>query len=491
MPQLKPIGSPSVVPIYVAFALILLPLAMIGPDRAFALTLPSAAAWCVIGYSVIRLTIKGVQGNNAPISMTFWIFVYIFFGVAALIQLVNGLSDEYSESTLVGAFAVVLLGCVAFDFGASVIGPRQSKGFLNKTIFRASELSRGRAIVLGIGALVATPFLVEAYGGLDKLFLSRNERFQALVRAAGDSDSQVLTQTILALINTPIFVAFMALLALYVHQRKSADPYVKRVSLVTVLVVGTAALIINNPVSSPRWTVGVSVLSILFYVAPWSRRQTFSLTVLGVALLFVLAFPFADAFRATSDPDIAAHLRETSVETEIAEAGSYDAFEQLVNVLRYVDQNGLGYGRQLAGTALFWFPRSAWANKPIPSGPLVAEWRGTSNTNLSLPLWGEFYLDGHVALVAVGMLLYGALAGGIEQQYIASNRETPNFATLFVPIFGAYQIFLLRGSLLGTIAQLVPFVLCMWFCTKRTSSDRAFVPPVETGPPTTYVIARR
>jgi hypothetical protein len=323
-----------------------------------------------------------------------------------------------------------------------------------------------------MAALVSAPALIAAYGGLDQLFLSRDERFRTLVAATGDSDSQALLQIVSAFITTPIFVAFLALLALYLHQRKAVDATVGRINLLTVVVFGVAALVIDNPISTARFLVGTILLSLVFYVVPWNRRSTFSLVAFGMTLLFLVVFPFADIFRRSLEVEVTTHVRETSFESQIVDKGDYDAFEQMTNVVEYVGRHGLGFGRQLAGTALFWFPRSLWSSKPVPSGVLIGEYRGTANTNLSLPLWGELFLDGHIALVVVGFLLYGAFAGSVEMHYAkARTSERPDLSTLFVPVFAAYQIYVLRGSLLSAIAYLVPVVLCMWFCTKRVRDE--------------------
>jgi hypothetical protein len=270
-----------------------------------------------------------------------------------------------------------------------------------------------------------------------------------------------------ALITTPIFVSFLALLAIYLYQRKANDPQLKRVSLLTIIVIGLVALMIDNPVSTARFLIGTIVLSLMFYLAPWGRRSTFSVIAFAITLLFIVVFPFADVYRNSLEVEVTGYVRETSFESQIVDKGDYDAFEQTVNVLDYVDHNGIGYGRQLAGTLLFWFPRTIWQSKPVPSGMLIGEYRGTANVNLSLPLWGELYLDGHIALVVLGFLFYGAFAGAVESQYSRSRVERPNLTTLFVPVFAAYQFYVLRGSLLTATAYLVPVALCMWFCTKR------------------------
>ena len=472
-------SNQNLVPIFVAFGFVLLPIIMIGPARAFALSAPTACAWLVMLYATVRLTLKGLSSENAPLSMTFWVFVYIFFGFVPLVQLnaiETPLSGAYREQELVTAFAVIIAGCIAFDFAATFRRGRPP-GF---RIFGNSQIDRGRALTLGIVALISAPLLVAGFGGLDQLFLSRDERFRAVLAATGDSDSQVVLQIVSALITTPIFVAFLALLAIYLYQRKSNDPTLKRVSLLTVFVIGLVALVIDNPVSTARFLIGTIVLSLMFYLAPWGKRSTFSVVAFAIALLFIVVFPFADVYRNSLEVEVTGYVRETSFESQIVDKGDYDAFEQTVNVLDYVDHNGLGYGRQLAGTLLFWFPRSVWQRKPVPSGTLIGEYRGTENVNLSLPLWGELYLDGHIALVLVGFLLYGAFAGAVESQYARSRVERPNLSTLFVPVFAAYQFYVLRGSLLTATAYLAPVALCMWFCTKR-GQERSAVNLV-TGP---------
>src|SRR5947209_7048549 len=145
MLQRPPATSLSIVAIYVGFALVVLPIVMLGLGRAFTLSLPVAGAWCVILYSVLRLTVKGARGQNAPISMTFWLFVYVFFGVTPLIQIVDSLGSSYSEALLGASFGVIILGCAVFDFGSTFIGPRRSNGIVTRRIFAHAELARGRA----------------------------------------------------------------------------------------------------------------------------------------------------------------------------------------------------------------------------------------------------------------------------------------------------------------------------------------------------------
>jgi hypothetical protein len=143
----------------------------------------------------------------------------------------------------------------------------------------------------------------------------------------------------------------------------------------------------------------------------------------------------------------------------------YDAFQQLMNAVVCAGERGWAYGWQLLGTALFWVPRGIWLGKPVPSGQLVAEAMGYPYQNLSLPLWGEFYLDGGVVATIVLFVAYGFLVRRLEAAYISDQSGTDSFVRLLVPLYAAFQVFLLRGTLMSALAFLMPVVALLWVCT--------------------------
>ena len=460
----------SIFPFAVAIGFILLPVIAIGGNRAFDLTVGTSCAWLAIVYSTIRLTIMGLRGEKTLISMTFWVFAYTLFGFVPLVQLTaiqDSLANQYSSQLIASTYGIILVGLVAFDAGSTSVRLRPFS-FLLSRIFSEKVVSRRKSLALGLLSLISAPVLVARFGGLSQLFLSRSERFRALADATGGSDSQVQMQIVNALITTPTFVAFFASLALYLYERRMVASGVNKLRLLLVVILGFATLIINNPISTARFLVGTIILSLGFYLIPWRKAYSFSITAFAITLLFIVVFPFADLFRNSLEVEVAGYFQETTFESQIVKKGDYDGFEQIVNSVEFVNRNGLGLGRHLMGTALFWFPRSVWPDKPVPSGQLIADFRGTENLNLSLPLWGEFYLDGHLAAVIIGFLLYGSLVGAIETQYAKAHIDKPTFATLFVPVYSAYQFFLLRGSLLSATAYLTPIILCMLFCTTRS-----------------------
>lgn len=423
--------------------------------------------WIIVAYASWRLSSLTIKGQKRLISITFWIFVYVFLGLAPLLQVAADAfpwPGHYTDETIVKAIFLVLSGLVAYDLGYNLNKPILLRKLVLKTLFVRRPVSRKRVLLLSLLVLFLTPLLVRQVGGIELLFMTRHERFMTLRYLIG-GEGQAIFQVFIAIIRTPIFVASLMLLVLFWFKRekKLAVNWRERFLLISLLI---ATFVINNPVSSPRFWFGTIVLSVVFASLP---RRPHYLTgwVFGLIILLIFVFPFFDLFRNTFDVNLSQRIASTTVDNELIRNGDYDAFQQILNTAKYVQNNGLTYGKQLLGTALFWFPRSVWAGKPIPTGELVAIYSRYNYTNLSLPLWGELYIDGGFILVISLFCFYGAVVNIIEDHYVRSQQKYPAYLNAFVPAYAAYQFFLLRGTLMSAFAYLVPVLLCMYICTSR------------------------
>jgi hypothetical protein len=172
-------------------------------------------------------------------------------------------------------------------------------------------------------------------------------------------------------------------------------------------------------------------------------------------------------FRYTTNIDKLSLHESTSIIDPLVNKGDYDSFQQLLNTTIYVENHGIAFGKQMLGTLMFWVPRNIWSSKPIPSGVVVADYRGYEYTNLSMPLWGEAYIDGGILGVILVFVLYGYFVRVIENLYIDNYLHGTYFLNIFVPVYAAYQLFLLRGTLMSAFAYFIPIVLFMFIATKR------------------------
>ena len=147
-------------------------------------------------------------------------------------------------------------------------------------------------------------------------------------------------------------------------------------------------------------------------------------------------------------------------------AGDFDAFAQIVNTVELVATEGVTWGYQALGVILFWVPSSFWNSKPLDSGIVIANFKGYDFTNLSAPLWSEFYLNFGWVGVAIGMLLVGYVARRLDESSELSLRlhSEPSILACILPF---YSLILLRGSLLQAVAYASVAILCAWFISER------------------------
>jgi len=409
----------------------------------------------LIVYSSFRVSRVVAHKRKRIVALTFWLFVYVFLGVAPLVQVANqafAWSSHYDEHIIFRAAIVSLVGALAFDIGHYLLSKRRVEGLVPSILQR--RIRKGSVVAAGLFALVISAFFLAYLGDITHLFSTREARFANL------ADNFEKPQMLLfnALASAPLFVASLSAMALWVASRRDPGQEVGYKWRLMSLFLLLAVFMLNNPISTARYMVGTILLSLLF-INRWKRS-------LGVAAVFFLVggllfiFPSADIFRTNLDSSIGERLSTTSIIKDVTSKGDFDAFQQIANAILVADAEGLQFGRQVGGAFLFWFPRSIWPTKPLATGEYIAEGVGYEFTNLSAPLWAEFYTDGGILLVIAGFALYGFIVRVTDHWgEISDRRVEVGVVTIFPAVFAGYQIFLLRGSLMPAVAYLTPMVV--------------------------------
>jgi hypothetical protein len=424
--------------------------------------------WILAGYGAARLSYLAVTGEKRILSLTFWLFVYVWMGLAPMLQLATGdlpLLGVYNHAEAFHAFGIVALGLAAFEFGAITARGRADFGF---AALRRNVLDRrvlpGRNIAAGVVATMSVMVLVSYLGGWESLVVSRGDlivRTLELVGSEGLSNFLIFT----SFLRVPICVVYFLSLYLWKHRATLLTGRLRAMSLPMLVVFAAVNLFVNNPLNSPRYWIGTIVLGTLFVVLPDRPRYSLALWAFVLLAALILVFPHADLFRNRVDPEAVGDIGLTvNLQTM-----DFDAFQQLMNAGLYVSANGVSFGRQLLGALGFWMPRSVWTTKPLPSGQLVAMESGYQFTNLSMPLWGEAYLDGSYVAVVFMFAAYGFFLSKTERHYLRSAEMLGTAGAVGVPIVAAYQLFLLRGALISGVAYLVPIIAMLALCTRRIS----------------------
>jgi hypothetical protein len=303
--------------------------------------------------------------------------------------------------------------------------------------------------------------VIAGYVGWETVFASRADHSRAMAELApGRSDLAVKMLADVAL-RAPIFAASVVLVALVSNKKRAGAGAVAVAVVVTLLNIA-----INNPVSSPRAWFGAVALSLILIWMRRFRRRVASLTYVGGMLaLFLVVFPYADAFRYASNVEDV-QLEFMSVGQQLARNGDYSSFQQLMNAVMYSDEHGFEMGRQFAGALLVWVPRSVWPDKPVDTAELVATAHNYEYTNVEMPMWAEFYVDGWLFALVLGFLVLGLFTRELDVSYgSAEIGEGVPLSYALVPLFAAYEPLLVRGDLMSTLSWFLVLVAGLYLAS--------------------------
>jgi hypothetical protein len=411
-------------------------------------------ALVVLIWSGIRLGILIGRASAHLCAFTFWLFCYIWFGLAGIAQLrTNSWPSTVPgvETTLIpNAYWIIIAGMGMFEIGTLV---RWSRMFSPRP---PRLVTAGRSTALGIfGSVVGLYFIQKV--GVSVLFGSR-EQLSLASSTAWSEETGILVRS---LSFVPLLVAVHALARLRQSEIASGLPAKYGFRILIFLII---LLVRINPISSPRYVFGTVFISLLLplgaFRTPKRTRATMSLIIAGLIFLF----PYADKFR--HDVQTAKPGLLTSFET----SGDYDALGQVANTLTYVAEHGSTNGNQALGVALFWVPRSVWPSKPQDTGILLAENRGYLFTNLSTPIWAELYINGLWPALVIGMLLLGVGARKLDSALVGGFSAS--LSAVLATSLAYYLFIILRGSLLPATSYLVFMILSAWVIAPKHRSEK-------------------
>lgn len=421
-------------------------------------------------YAGARLSAMVLARQRKLLQGTFWLFVYMAMGIAPLAQTVLGKTPAPvtgSRSDLASAIALVLLGCVVFDAGA--LAARLRPAPVRPRGRRPALIARRRVPLLVALAFTGSAVFIVRLGGPAVFFASRMEIIEAVDDSSVASPgSQVGTAMLRGFGTVPALLALLVLTRWLVSSRRARS---RPLAVLTWCALVGLNTVVNNPVSNPRYWFLTVLLASLFTVFPQSPAMYRTALSVGVVAA-VLLFPFADRFR--YDDKNYRPVESSSVLEPLA-LKDYDQTAMFANTISYVESGfGHTHGRQLAGSAFFYVPRSVWAGKPLDTGVLIAQWVGTTNTNLSSPLWAELWLDFGPFGMAAGFAALGLAAARTDRRYAdrvrsagpGAPRGAPGSVTaLAVPLLAGYSFILLRGPLLQASGRVAIAVMCLALVT--------------------------
>ncbi len=409
-------------------------------------------------YGGLRLSVLWVRGLASLFDFFFWLYTYIFMGLAATVQLRSGqistttpgMDPELDMPTAL----VVAGGVVAYDVA--------------RYLWRAYR--RGRALrMVTIGVSPRRVLLLGAIGALFSLYYLTKTGFGVAIssRAAAAAAREAAwadpaTRSIfLALAIYPLLVAVGGAL---IARRRLTNRLNRSILLVAALCGMAVLLTVVNPVASARYTLGTVIFALVVFFGGTANRTRTRMIMLGTILGFLFLFPIADAFRRDE-----VRIARVGFADEYMNNPDYDSFWQVANAFSYWVDGLVQPFQQLLGSILFWVPRSIWPNKPIDTGILLAQYRGYTVENLSAPLWAELLVNGGVLAVIVACIVLGCLLGSLDRQ-IESAARRGDWWLLPQAILPVYMTIFMRGSWLQATGAIVVVLACIAFVASRKAA---------------------
>lgn len=434
-------------------------------DLRLLLEPPVLLSFIVTQWSSFRLFRLLIRGDESIVQATFWVFVYVWFGLAALAQTAAQrfpiAGQSFSEETQIQALLVIIAGLAAYEGG---LAARQSAGvsYLDRW-FGQRQISLRRVWIISAVGIAGTAYALWKLG-LGTLFSSRYTVAEALYGTpdAGQRLDQIGNKTPGFLQTTFIWApAFLALHLLLTHKslsraiRWSASGVVSRRTVrVVIISLLVANFLVNNPISGPRYRFGGIALALSAACWLLGNPRRFRLWVIGLLLAVLFAFPLLDIFR-FDDRSITV----TPLKNELVTSPDFGMFQQEINAQVYVEANGFTFGEQAAGVVFVLVPRAWWAGKPIDTGNVIVR---SSAINASASLWATVFVDGGLLAVAGALFAYGWVTSACEQLYRRKRSES-SFIAAAVPLYAGFQFILLRGDLQPAVGQLAPLLAMILF----------------------------
>ncbi|HEY3320741.1 MAG TPA: hypothetical protein VGP72_09780 [Planctomycetota bacterium] len=415
----------------------------------------------VVQYSAFRISLLLSRGQDALLQYTFWMFVYIFLGMAPAAHALTGRyawRQEHTSAEILFSLLLVIIGVAAYDAGRIVYSKLQSR----TQDFPARRVIAPRNVqVLCAAAIVVASIGVFKAGGPAAVMITRDELAFMMESEAG-SKAGLLIWTMM--MRVPPFVALV--LGAYILRHREQFSLSRMDTGILCLLVAALVpvnLVANFPPALPRYWLGTIVLAFVFIFVQRSRSVLISFFV-SFAVLMAVIFPYTDLFRFSRE---GRGIEIQPAYEQMVLKGDYDAFQQTMNAAWYVDIKGVDYGKQMAGAALFWMPRSVWPDKPAGTGAMIGRELGQHFLNFSEPLWAEAYIAGGAIGIMLVFFLYGYGTAFLERALYCTRSHKVLFTNVLVPVLAAFQMFLLRGDLMNGVAYSTPVVLYMLAATRR------------------------
>ena len=400
-------------------------------------------AFAMTSISAFFLSKNLAQPNYLMNDFVLWVFVYIWMGLAPLVQLNLGTYPTTTPNPPLDqvpySYFIIAVGLAGYLMSKKFLGSKQREKSKQPTGEPTFPLQKQNSFLLWVCSTVAFLLYVQIVGW-QTIFTFRIERATYLSSFVEDSFTR---EFLYSICWTFSLIAATSKLSEMSGRSNFRD-------WLQAFTFALPSLVIANPISTGRYIFGCVYGALLLQAfASFTRLSPRTLKI-GLIGGLVTIFPALNFFRSASS------AASNPVSLEYLTTGDFDAFAQVLNALDLVWEKGEIFSTQFLGPLGFFIPRSIWPDKPLDTGRVIGNFQGYSFTNLSAPLWAEALISFSFVGVFIVFLLLGIYS--FRSDLTLNNERGLVPGGSYFPL-ALYLLIVLRGSLLQATAALVFLLL--------------------------------
>ncbi|MEJ8670674.1 hypothetical protein WKI71_26515 [Streptomyces sp. MS1.AVA.1] len=308
------------------------------------------------------------------VAFGFWLFSYVWLGLAPLAMLATDtypLGYRSGETTAFAAALLTELGLLAYGAGAALAaGRRRGRSAVLEPLLSRTLSPLPVLLLCGLSLLLAALLIPGQEGGLRAYFTSRQALWQS------DTQSDTAHALRVWCLAVPAFWSLVALV--HLPRRAAGDRLLRAVRWMLLPALLALNVIVNNPISRPRFWAGTVLLVLLFSWPRFNTPRVFRGIAVAITAVVLFAFPYSDYFRY----DEREALQVVGLAEQFSTTMDYDAFQQMQTGIDYVQENGFSPSA-LLGVVLVVIPaRCGPENRRPPVSNSPSTRATTSTTSL-------------------------------------------------------------------------------------------------------------
>lgn len=365
------------------------------------------------------------------------VFILIFMGIIPIVEELNNIlywNGEISLSEKIYGSLLVLLSVLLMSIGY-LLPIRRIKFYKFEEIIYSKY---GVLRIIFYIVLIAFFLLYRNDFNLNN-FMVKGGEFSSVILVSSKSEFLIVEFFLRPLIfNLGLSILFFS-----------------RISFFKKFFIMIVVIFFAFPTGISRFLVGILYIPFI-YILLLKKKSSINFHykkyLIGSFLIFslIFLFPFLEIFRNFS----LERFEYFDFGDKYLLAGHYDAYQMFLHALQS-DILSFGYG--FLGVFLFFYPREFWTTKPINSGIEVAEIANLSFTNVSMPIFGEFFLNFSYIGILLGSLFLGITFKVFDKNF-NFNLGINIRSLLYMQISGSI-IILMRGGLLPEFANVIALLI--------------------------------